>query len=427
MATRHSSVVGGSTADRVLHCPASYQETIALPASIDATSPYAEEGTHLHHVMDELMRARQINNDLDLKILASGYVGEHFYDREFSAEHLEAAIEPALDQLAALEREYGGGFIVVGVEKEVRFPGIPGAFGTADLLLQSSTHLILVDWKFGSGVPVKAIYLANNGDEHVNAQLLFYLTGAYAGLRRLFKNRDIVGAIIQPRTDDPLTHAVIAPVELATFAQDLETAVIEAMSRDPYRERGEHCRFAPCKLTCPLWTGPLLDLSALRPIVRTASDVQSREPTAYGAYLSAAKLMLDTLLVLKPTIDEQIHAFLEAGGLVPGWKLKAKTKQRAWVDETMVVPVLKKLGFSDSDIWQKKLQTFAAADAAAKRLGVTIPANLRVAPPTNETTIAAIDDPAPAVEHARAVANFSTALKKLKPVLCRTGSNRQSS
>jgi hypothetical protein len=373
------------------------------------------------------MRARQRDNDVDLKILASTFVGRFFYDREFSAEHLDTAIEPALDQLDALEREHGGGFKVVGVEQEVRFPGIPGAFGTADLLLQSDSHLILVDWKFGSGVPVKAIYITSDDDAYVNAQLLFYLTAAYASLRRLFKNRAIIGAIIQPRTDDPLTYAEIAPRELKMFAQDLETAVIEAMGRDPYRERGEHCRFAPCKLTCPLWTGPLLDLSALLPVKRAVTDAASREPTAYGAYLAAAKTLLDNLLILKPTIDEQIHAFLEDGGIVPGWKLKTKAKQRAWVDETVVVPVLKKLGFADSDIWQRKLQTFAAADAAAKRLGVAIPSQLRVAPPTNETTIAAEDDPAPAVEHVRAVADFSTTLKKLKPVLCRTGSNRQHS
>jgi hypothetical protein len=413
MPARHSSVVGGSTADRILHCPASYQETIALPSHVDATSPYAEEGTHLHHVMDELMRARQQNNDLDLKILASGYVGEHFYDREFSAEHLDTAIEPALDQLKELESNYAGTFYVAGVEKEVRFPGIPGAFGTADLLLQSDHWLILVDWKFGAGVPVQAVYFTDDGDEFVNAQLLFYLTAAYASARKLFADRRIAGAIIQPRTDDPLTHTEIARVELTTFAKDLETAIVEAMGRDPYRERGEHCRFAPCKLTCPLWTGPLLDLSALHPVKQTANDATSIEPTAYGVYLAAAKAMLDDLLILKPTIDEQIHAFLEDGGIVPGWKLKAKTKQRVWVDETVVVPVLKKLGFADSDIWQRKLQTFTAADAAAKRLGVVIPSQLRIAPPTNETTIASVDDPAPAVEHAHAVENFAAALKKL--------------
>jgi hypothetical protein len=149
------------------------------------------------------------------------------------------------------------------------------------------------------------------------------------------------------------------------------------------------------------------------------NDATSREPTAYGVYLAAAKALLDDLLILKPTIDEQIHSFLEAGGIVPGWKLKAKAKQRAWLDETVVVPALKKLGFSDSEIWQRKLQTFAAADAAAKRLGVSIPAHLRVAPPTNETTIASDDDPAPAVEHARAIENFSAALKQLQPVSAR--------
>ena len=54
--------------------------------------------------------------------------------------------------------EYGGGFRTVANELRVRFPGVPGAFGTADLLIANKKFVILVDWKFGQGVPVKAVY-----------------------------------------------------------------------------------------------------------------------------------------------------------------------------------------------------------------------------------------------------------------------------
>jgi hypothetical protein len=179
--------------------------------------------------------------------------------------------------------------------------------------------------------------------------------------------------------------------------------------------RGEHCRFAPCKVDCPLWTGPLLDLSVLGKVPRSTSDSASREITRYGMYLAAAKALLDSVALLKTEVDAQLHAFLENGGLVPGWRLKLRTKQRQWVDEQRVAIALEKLGFHTDEIWQpSKLVTFASAEATAKTLKVQIPDDLRAAPPTDETTIATTDDPAPVVERKLLIEQFNAALQHLK-------------
>jgi hypothetical protein len=98
---------------------------------------------------------------------------------------------------------------------------------------------------------------------------------------------------------------------------------------------------------------------------------------------------------------------------VPGWRLKDKVKNRQWIDEATVQNELCLLGFDYDDVWQKKLTTFAAADATAKRLGVVIPDHLRVAPPTTETTVCQTDDPAPPVERRVAIEEFASALKAL--------------
>jgi hypothetical protein len=410
----HSGLVGGSSAGRLLACTASYRTLMMLPDTIETTSEYAEFGTHKHHVMDFLMRHRQENPRADLYTLASAQVGRHFYDRVLTKEVLVDSIEPALDHMYELEKIYGGGFKVVGVEKKVRFPNIPGAFGTADLFLESKKYLVLNDWKFGSGVPVKATYVVDDG-EIVNPQLLFYLTAAHNTSPKLFANKKkLVVAITQPLTEDPLTHTVVDRIEMKHFTEDLENAVIEALSRNPRYNKGEHCRFAACKAICPLWTGPLIDLSALGVVRQNNEDAGSQKITAYGEYLAKAKYLLDLLLVMKPTIDEQMHSFMDEGGKIPGWKLKLKSKNRQWVDENVVVPALKELGFADTEIWQSKLQTFTSVDATAKRRGVVIPEHLRVAPITTETSIAADDDPAPKVDRAEAVRNFQATLQQLK-------------
>jgi len=414
---KHSSIVGGSNAGRLLNCPASHQAILALPPSADVPSEYAEEGTAMHAVMQELMAARQQRiAPAELPGVARSWVTRVFHDRKLTYDHVDTMITPALEHLAALEREYGSGgpFSVVGIEARVKFPRLAGAFGTIDLVLQSPTCVLHVDWKFGQGVGVRMVYSDGEG-AYVNPQLMFYIAAAKASHPRWYSgSRYIAGAIIQPRGLEPLTHTQITRAEIRHFVDDVENAVLLAIGRDPPRVRGEWCRWAPCKVACPHWTGPLLDLSALEgDTVPPPGPQQGATVTPYGAYLAKAKVLVDSLVMFKADIDRQMHSYLEQGGKVPGWRLKAKAKQRQWVDEQTVHKALRGLGFVDAEIWQTKLQTFQVTDAVAKRRGVAIPEHLRVAPETAETTIARTDDPAPVVEPHIAIEQFREALKAL--------------
>ena len=428
--TKHSSVVGGSTCGRLIECPGSYQATLALPASIDLSSEYALEGTAMHHVMDAILRERQMRETATLGTIPIGkhkkpafspykyaetLIGQTFGDRVLTREHVDTMISPALDHLENLEGGYGGGFTVVGVELRVTFPGVPGAFGTCDLVLQSDTHVLHVDWKFGQGVGVLAAYKDDLG-EKLNPQLLFYMIAAVDTLKkqRVYGRRKKVIAIIQPRSDTPLTHAIASNTDAKWFTEDLQNALLTALDRDPPRKRGEHCRFAPCKVNCPKWTGPLLDLAAMgvtdKPLAPTEIVAT---PSPYGEYLAKAKELVDILGMFGKEVNDQLHAYLEDGGAVPGWRLKAKVKMRQWIDDTTVEAALERLGFMQHEIWQSKLQTFGSTDATAKKLGVKIPADLRVAPESTETTIARTDDPAPVVNRQLAVEQFAAALAHL--------------
>lgn len=422
----HSSVVGGSTAGRVLNCPGSVQALLALPPGVDVESEYAKEGTFAHEVMSNLFRFRMREEAAnhpppDLYEAAKSMLGFEFIDRELEQSHLDELIYPALDQYCALEEAYLGDLRILAVEARVAFPGIAGAFGTADLILGNAQWTIVLDWKFGAGVGVAAVYKEEqpNGlfSELVNPQLLFYTAAAVKTLPKLFTKRNLAVAIIQPRNEtEPLSHTSISRQELRWFAEDLQKAVVVAMNHNAPRKKGEHCRWAACKMTCPLWTGPLLDLSALKPVTRTIDTVatSTAATTEYGDYLARAKALVDIMDMFKKEIDSQLHSFLEDGGHVPGWRLKHKVKQRQWVDERTVEKTLLDIGFEMSSVWQRKLVTFASADATAKRLGVKIPADLRVAPPSTETTIATVEDPAPVVERAIAAEAFRASLKQLQ-------------
>jgi len=410
--SRHSSIVGGSTAGRLIECPGSYQALLALPPSADTPSEYAAEGSAMHAVMDRLMRNRQIGAP-SAQCNPEYWLGSDFIDRKLTQDHIDTMIWPALEALAELEENqgYGGNFRVLGVEERVQFPGIPSAFGTCDLILGNNTHVLYIDWKFGAGVGVQASY-SDGENERLNPQMMFYLTAGKHSLKGLYKGkRQLVIAIIQPRGDVPLSHAIVNPRDIKWFTEDLQDAVATALDRDPPRHRGDHCRFAGCKVNCPLWTGPLLQLGDMHLIPRT--EMVTKEPSAYGDYLAKAKALVDIVALYKKEVDEQLHAYLEDGGFVPGWKLKAKAKQRQWIDQETVADWLEEHGFTEPEIWQEKLQTFQVVDAAAKRHGVVIPDHLRVAPSTNETTICPVDDPAPAIERSTAIEQFRASIPLL--------------
>jgi hypothetical protein len=410
----HSSIVGGSTAARVLACPGSVVANLSLPKAIAVSSEYAEEGTFYHEVMAKLLEARHALSTENLEVLAAKWRGVKFHDRYLTQHHIDEGITPALAALAELEKFYGGGFRVMSVEKRVQFPNLPGVFGTIDLILRNKTTVLHVDFKFGQGVPVYAVYPVGKDDTKVNEQLLFYTVASLYTLRGLVyrPNDKLAVAIIQPRIEgDKFSHTLLEDWETGSFEERLQKAIIAALSSEAPRVKGEHCRWAACKVTCPLWNAPLLDLAAFK--FFKSADAPTIPEDAYGKHLAHAKTLVDMAAIVKTEVDLQLHAYLANGGRVPGWRLKERKKMRQWIDEKQVEHTLKKLGFKAGEIWRKKLLTFESADAIAKRKRVKIPDTLRVAPPSAETTIAQDSDPAPVVTPIVAIEQFRASLAAL--------------
>ena len=402
-----------------MNCPGSFQLIQRIPDQVELPSEYANYGTAMHAIMDRLVAMYSDGFPLDEDIMveaAEELLGETFFDRTFEQHHLDDSIIPAIHTLYDLMDAYasGGQFATVANELRVKFPSIPGAYGTSDLLLANKKHLVMVDWKFGQGVPVKATYQDEHG-ERVNAQLLFYLAGAMETLpASVFRGKRFVVAIIQPRTEEPLTHTLVTTTEVKMFIEDVDAAIIKALDKNPELNMGEHCRWCPARPFCPKHTEPLFSLVELEimPAQLKASVADVDDPS-YGIFLAKAKYLADLAAEYKKHVDEAVHAYLENGGTVPGWRLKLKTKLRQWVDNNVVALALTQLGFKDEDIWQEKLQTFAHTDKVAKRLGKKIPDDLRVAPPTDETTLARTDDPAPTLDRKAAALELQDALKEI--------------
>src|SRR5262245_30658998 len=296
MADAHSRLVGGSIASRRIGCPASLQEELKAPPGI-AGSVYADHGTAMHEAVALLLQ------DNKAKV-----IGETFYGHVVTEEDFDELLDPALEALENLEKIYGDDFEIVAIEHRATIPYLPGAFGTIDLILRSKKWLIIVDFKFGRGVQVTAV----DDTDRVNAQPLFYLSG----VRHLIEGRRIAVAIIQPAFEPTFTHAEVDEHYLDGFQATLIEAIANGLSSKPRRAMGEWCRFAACKITCPLHTNFVLDLTALgKPPVKSEVGPDSE----WGEFLSQAKHLVDKAVMYKAAVDDALIEHLRMGGKAPGF------------------------------------------------------------------------------------------------------------
>ena len=380
----HSVILGGSNAARLLACPGSHQEQMKTPYN-ETSSVYAQEGTALHAAIAKCY---------SLSIDPAELLGELIETVEITEEHV-AVLKKALATLETLRGPYGK-FKLAGIEETLPLPGVTGAFGSVDLVLTNGDTVAIVDWKFGQGVPVKALYDMGDYDQ-VNPQLAFYAAAARGKRPRLFKGKTILLVIIQPRLDPPIDYVEVENQELDDFLSAFHGAFLEAIGRNPRKERGEHCRFAACKATCELWTGPVLDLALFDPVAAALQASATEKPTDYGAFLSKALAVVELYDSWAAEIRKQGHVYLESGGQVPDWKLVPKRATRQWRDEGTVEAELRAIGASQEDIYtEPEIRSVAQMEKALKKRRIAIPPALWHAVSTG-TTIAHVDDGRPEV------------------------------
>lgn len=364
----HSKTVGGSTAARIIACPGSY--TLSQDAPPQPVSEYAAEGTFLHEVMHRILSGEMEATDINV-FSQDGFV----YDRDMYTEMIWPALA-ALDQMTV---DYGA--FEYESEARVHFEKIPGSFGTADLVALTPKASLVVDWKFGRGVPV---------DAHKNAQLMYYACAARSTstTEDLMRRNRVVLGIVQPAMSPEVSIYETTHEELDQFEVDLVAAWEAASLPDATLRAGQHCRFCPAKSICPeIRKGVDLGLEMADKGVKV-SELHSALPLA------------DRLEEWIKEVRRVAHATLEQGGDVPGYKLVPKRAQRKWIDEDYAGPYLaRQLRMTRDSISEKKLLSPAKIERIARANGKDwskMQAKL-VTSVSSGTTLAPISDPRPAV------------------------------
>jgi Protein of unknown function (DUF2800) len=367
-ARAHSTVVGGSSAGRVLQCPGSVQLCAQYP---NIETEFAAEGTALHMALDMIMSGLAKEDRDVIGLTFNGYV--------ITEEMFEEALRPILDKWDELDQELGG--ISFLSEQRVAFPGIEGAFGTTDLIGVAKDRTIVADAKFGRGVAVTA---------EKNPQEFYYARAAMntpATAKFFDEDRPVEFIIFQPRVNDgePFTRWMTTTKQLLAFEVELRTAVETAMLPDAPLKMGPYCKFCSAKSGCPLYQN----------LARNARLIGHDD---MKEHLEEWLPQADMLIELGNFIKSLAHDQMEKGMTVKGWKLVNKRATRNWADEEKAVRYMAKVGLPAADRHVKKLISPAQAEKALKAAGLPdeLPKAL-VESRSSGTTLAPESDKRPAV------------------------------
>ena len=359
---QHSSIVGGSTAKRVINCPGSVALVAQMPPK--PSSVYADTGTLLHNVIADV---------LDGKATPQDFLGAVHADVTLDQDLIDNKLLPALAALNEIDPDKQMEFeteVVVGFGDL-----LPGVFGSSDIVGRIGDTAYIVDWKFGDGVVV---------DVEENPQLMFY---AAAAMRTPAAQWAFEGAtkvelvIVQPPY---VKRWETTPRRIQLFEKELIIAVKIAQQPDAPLAQGDWCRWCAAKAICPIMTG-----AADRALVSTLKDLSIENMSDYLG-------MADQLESWIKEVRALAMQTLEAGLPVPGYKLVPKRAMRQWIDDDKALEALEALGWPKRELVETTVISPAKAEKLLKKQKLPLPADLVVAI-SSGNTLATEDDPRPAV------------------------------
>jgi hypothetical protein len=236
------------------------------------------------------------------------------------------------------------------LERRVDFsPWVPDGFGTCDCIILDGDTMIVIDYKYGVGVPVSATG---------NPQLKLYALGALNDYGLAFDVTKIEMHIFQPRINNVSVDTCTVD-ELMAWAEKVvkPTAAKAAQGKGGYKA-GEHCRFCPhggkCRTLSKHCT-EFVETHDLRVGVPKLAPFEIAEVLAMEPVIA---------LWLKKVKEAALNTMLN-GGSVPGYKVvEGKLGNRKWTDEQQVAEALQGAGYGLEEITETKLLSPAAMDKA---------------------------------------------------------------
>ena len=333
-----------SSAVRWMACPGSVALCKDLPGSValckdlpDTSSSFADEGTDAHELAAIC---------LELGTDASGYVGTIREKGTIVDMEMALAVQDYVDYVRNVVQVTDGILLV-----EQRLPistitGEPDAHGTSDAVILTDDELIVVDLKYGRGVPVAA----DN-----NPQLQIYGLGALREFSPVQDFKTVRMVIHQPRLG-AVSEWSQTVEELEAFGADVMLAADMASADGaPLFPTDKGCRFCKAKATCP----------ALRKEVLDCFEII--KPQAAPDQLAVAMSKADLIEAWIKAIRAEVESRLLAGDAVPGYKVvQGKRGNRAWTSKEEAEAALKAMRIKHDEMYDYSVISPTRAEQLAK-------------------------------------------------------------
>lgn len=360
----HSDLVGGSTAARRLACSPSYRLEQQVPKGSDDGSIHARIGSTFHEIL-----AKVLQDDVDpYDLLPFTYTAPQGWSHTITEDDWADIGETALTMydtfVVDTEKRLGADF-VIKVETRVGFPGIPGAFGTSDIIAHCEDEIFILDWKMGQIIV----------DARENIQAAFYACAALETIPEFFPfevvdSTPVTFVILQPAAGEPSVWRTDVAY-LDQFAAELRAAIELAKVGGGEVNVGPHCKFARCQSICPKRVGAA-QMLADRLDKLQALTTKGNAPVDRVIDIEAALAeILDLAEMVKPMLEmaeDTALRLMQDGREIPGYGLKAKRAgARKWIDDEQAAMALQDaLG---DDAMKISVISPAQAEKALKKAG----------------------------------------------------------
>jgi hypothetical protein len=356
------SPLGASSAERWMACPGSIAllQTLAVPPSDE--SEYAAAGTAAHEAA-----AYCIKNGVE----AWEVVDTTFNSVVVSAEMADA-IQDYLDFLKPISETSDLQYCEYRISGDFH----DQFYGTVDYAAVNIRQELLriVDFKFGEGIAVEA--------EH-NKQLLYY---AYGMLLKHPGVSVIEMTIVQPRLPmgQPIRSWVTTAECLREWGDNVLKPAMLAAGMDGTLDPGDHCRFCPAKLVCPMLSG----------LHKAAADANVQDARLLSdEALGREYALRESVKMYLKAIDDEVFRRLSAGKPVPGTKLVNKKADRVFKEGAATRLTLELGG---DDLYETKMKSPAQIEKLGPKAKALV-AELAYTPDTG-LTVAVASDKRPSVK-----------------------------
>lgn len=333
----HSSI-GPSSAERWKNCTPSAQLNAKLIERFgEQSSPYAAEGTQAHALAELKVRHESgAINDYNFKVQREA-MGELPKEMEMFTDRY---VDAVLERYYAAKRKCPDAQLLVE-QRLTMDRWAPGCFGTSDAVIVSDEVLIVIDFKYGKGVPVSA---------EGNSQARLYALGGVNEYGDLYGFQEVRTVICQPRLDS-LSEEALTRAELLAWGDELRPVAEMAARGEGEFHTGDWCRFCAARAICAARAAEAMDIFKHgfdEPRVIPDSDIPG---------------ILRVLDTAEDWIkDIRAYALNQAkqGVAYQGYKLvRGKRPGRKWRNEDEVVNELTRAGYDRDQYEETKLKSVA--------------------------------------------------------------------